>query len=94
MIEAFHAKEIDVGIGLTEGWVVGLSKSKGTEDWTTKPYHLVGSYTMSPLLWAVSTGGMRSDVTNVEELRGLKAGISRPGRYHQQFGNVKRFRHC
>lgn len=74
MIDAFKKQEIDVGIGLTEAWVVGLTKN------ADKPYHMVGAYTLSPLLWAISTGGMREDISVVEELQGLKAGISRFGR--------------
>lgn len=73
MIEAFSKKEIDVGIGLTESWIVGLSK---TED---RPYHIVGSYTLSPLTWAVSVGA-KSDIKSVADLKGKKVGISRLGR--------------
>lgn len=75
MIEAFHAQEIDVAIGLTEGFITGLTKI----DRGKKPYHMVGQFTLSPLLWAISTGGLRGDLTGVDELRGLRAGISRYG---------------
>lgn len=75
MIDAFKAKEIDVGIGLTEGWIVGLSKTTDV----AKPYHIVGEFTQSPLTWAISTGGMRADIQYAEELKGLKCAISRFG---------------
>lgn len=80
MVEAFQHKEIDVGIGLTEAWMVGLSKSIGSAG-SAKPYHMVGSYTMSPLSWAVCTGGLRSDISYIDELKGLKVGINRFGGY-------------
>ena len=73
MIEAFNNKEIDVGIGLTESWIVGLSKTK------EQPYHIVGSYTLSPLTWAVSVGA-KSEIKSVADLKGKKVGISRLGR--------------
>lgn len=82
MIEAFEKDEIDVGIGLTEGWVAGLCK-KGSAAASNKPrpYHITGAYTDSPLRWALNTGGTRQDVHNVEDLKGKKVGISRYGRY-------------
>lgn len=73
MIEAFEAKEIDVGIGLTEAWLVGRSKSESPS------YHMVGSYTLSPLTWAISVGA-NSDIKSVGDLRGKKVGVSRMGR--------------
>lgn len=82
LIEAFQKREIDVGIGLTEAWVVGLSKSSGDgkDDWSEKPYHLVGSYTLSPLTWAISAGKSTS-MTSTQDLKGKKVGVSRMGRY-------------
>ena len=77
MIEAFREDEIDVGIGLTEAWVGGISKS---DPQRPVPYHIVGSYVESPLLWAISTGGNREDIDSVEDLKGKKVGISRLGR--------------
>ena len=75
MIEAFHNREIDVGIGLTESWIVGLSK---TSDQPTQPYHIIGSYTLSPLTWAISVGAS-SSLKSTENLKGKKVGISRIG---------------
>lgn len=81
MIEAFNDKEIDVGIGLTEAWVAGLGKRVADEkgERPVQTYHITGKYTTSPLLWALSTGGQRKDINNVNELRGKKVGISRYG---------------
>jgi ABC-type nitrate/sulfonate/bicarbonate transport system substrate-binding protein len=72
MVTALREGEIDVGIGLTEGWVAGLaSKEKG--------YEIVGTYVDSPLCWAISTGAKRDDITSVEQLKGGKVGVSRIG---------------
>jgi ABC-type nitrate/sulfonate/bicarbonate transport system substrate-binding protein len=76
MIESLKSKEIDVGIGLTEGWVAGLAKSKS--EGNALPYKIVGSYVRTPLCWAISTGTMR-DISRVEQLRGGKIGVSRIG---------------
>jgi ABC-type nitrate/sulfonate/bicarbonate transport system substrate-binding protein len=72
MVQSLQSSEIDVGIGLTEGWVNGLAKLK--ED---AKYMVVGSYVKTPLCWAISTGVDR-DVT-VESLKGGHIGISRFG---------------
>ncbi|KAK9450602.1 uncharacterized protein V1518DRAFT_411219 [Limtongia smithiae] len=72
MIEALKAKDIDVAIGLTEGFVAGLGKG---QDW----FKIVGTYVQSPLCWAISTGINRADVTSVKDLQGGRIGISRIG---------------
>jgi hypothetical protein len=46
MITALRAGEIDVGIGLTEGWVAGLGKGDGGGD---GGYRVVGTYVETPL---------------------------------------------
>lgn len=46
MITAIRAGEIDVGIGLTEGWVAGLGKGNMEGD---GGYRIVGTYVDSPL---------------------------------------------
>lgn len=46
MITALRAGEIDVGIGLTEGWVAGLGKEDAPGD---GGYRLVGTYVQTPL---------------------------------------------
>ncbi|KAH0545268.1 hypothetical protein FGG08_000567 [Glutinoglossum americanum] len=76
MIQALKAGEIDVGIGLTEGWVAGLGK-EGVDD--KERYRIVGTYVETPLCWAISTGTNRNDITSVSDLRGTKIGVSRIG---------------
>jgi len=78
MIQSLQAKEIDVGVGLTEGWVAGLGKlkEKKKEEW---PYRIVGTYVETPLCWAISSGGKRDDIKSVRELKGKKIGVSRIG---------------
>lgn len=46
MITALRAKEIDIGIGLTEGWIAGLGKEDVQDD---GGYRLVGTYVDTPL---------------------------------------------
>ncbi|KUI54717.1 hypothetical protein VP1G_02134 [Cytospora mali] len=76
MITALRAGEIDVGIGLTEGWVAGLGKEEVKED---PGYQLVGTYVETPLCWAISTGAKRPEITSVDSLSGGKIGVSRIG---------------
>lgn len=50
MITALRAGEIDVGIGLTEGWVAGLGKDDVKEEGSGDGgYRLVGTYVDTPL---------------------------------------------
>ncbi|KHO00314.1 NMT1/THI5-like protein [Metarhizium album ARSEF 1941] len=76
MISAIRAGEIDIGIGLTEGWIAGLGK-EGTEG--DGGYRLVGTYVDTPLCWAISTGAQRPEITSVASLKGKKIGVSRIG---------------
>lgn len=46
MITALRSGEIDIGIGLTEGWVAGLGKSDLEDD---GGYRIVGTYVETPL---------------------------------------------
>lgn len=46
MVTAIRAGEIDVGIGLTEGWIAGLGKEDVEGD---GGYRLVGTYVDTPL---------------------------------------------
>jgi hypothetical protein len=46
MITSLRAGEIDVGIGLTEGWVAGLGKTDIEGD---GGYRIVGTYVETPL---------------------------------------------
>jgi hypothetical protein len=47
MITSLRAGEIDVGIGLTEGWVAGLGKEGGGDG--GGGYRIVGTYVETPL---------------------------------------------
>jgi hypothetical protein len=46
MITSLRSGEIDVGIGLTEGWVAGLGKQDVEGD---GGYRIVGTYVETPL---------------------------------------------
>ncbi|KAL2265926.1 hypothetical protein VTJ83DRAFT_5278 [Remersonia thermophila] len=78
MITALRGGEIDVGIGLTEGWVAGLGKSQESGD-PDGGYRLVGTYVETPLCWAISTGANRPEIQNIDSLQGGKIGVSRIG---------------
>ena len=79
MITSLQSNEIDIGIGLTEGWIAGLGKAQAESK--DAGYKMVGTYVETPLCWAISTGANREDVTGVERLKGAKMGVSRIGRY-------------
>jgi ABC-type nitrate/sulfonate/bicarbonate transport system substrate-binding protein len=72
MILALQSREIDVAIGLTEGFIAGLGKG---QDW----FRLVGSYVDTPLCWSISTGKDREDIKEVKDLKNGKIGVSRIG---------------
>lgn len=74
MIQSLKSSDIDVGIGLTEGWVAGLGKEKESAG-----YKLVGTYVETPLCWAISTGAKRDEIKGVSDLKGKKIGVSRVG---------------
>jgi ABC-type nitrate/sulfonate/bicarbonate transport system substrate-binding protein len=76
MVQSLKSKEIDVGIGLTEGWVAGLGKETSKAEF---PYRIVGTYVETPLCWAISSGAQRNDITSFKDLRGTKNGVSRIG---------------
>jgi ABC-type nitrate/sulfonate/bicarbonate transport system substrate-binding protein len=76
MVQSLKSKEIDVGIGLTEGWVAGLGKEASASDY---PYRIVGTYVETPLCWAISSGAERADVKSIPDLKGKKIGVSRIG---------------
>lgn len=84
MITSLRSGEIDVGIGLTEGWIAGLGQKKDPSTGETLEaeagYSLVGTYVETPLCWAISTGLGRDDIKDVEDLKGSKIGVSRMGR--------------
>lgn len=77
MITALRSDEIDLAIGLTEGWVAGLLNDKGQKE---KGYSIVGSWVQNPLRWAIVTGRNREDINSVDDLRTHKrVGVSRLG---------------
>ena len=78
MINALQSNEIDIGIGLTEGWIAGLGKAH-TEA-RDAGYKLVGRYVETPLCWAISTGIEREELSDPKALKGKKVGVSRIGR--------------
>ncbi|VBB74951.1 Putative protein of unknown function [Podospora comata] len=78
MITAIRAGEIDVAIGLTEGWIAGLGKTEQTEE-NDGGYRLVGTFVETPLCWAISTGNQRPEIQSVDSLKGGKIGVSRIG---------------
>jgi hypothetical protein len=73
-----ESQRLDVAIGLTEGFVADLGKSRAAGE--SASYGLVGTYVDSPLRWAISTGKEREDVKDVEGLKGSRVGVSRIGR--------------
>ncbi|KAF2963512.1 hypothetical protein GQX73_g10058 [Xylaria multiplex] len=85
MITAIRAGYIDIGIGLTEGWVAGLGKEDTPGD---GGYRIVGTYVETPLCWAISTGAKRPEIISLDSLKGSKIGISRLGSGSQVMGYV------
>ncbi|EEY21546.1 conserved hypothetical protein [Verticillium alfalfae VaMs.102] len=85
MITAIRGDEIDIGIGLTEGWIAGLGK-EGVEG--DGGYRLVGTYVDTPLCWAISTGSSRPEIASVSSLRSKRIGVSRIGSGSQIMGFV------
>ena len=77
MVTALQAGEIDVGVGLTEGWIAALGKSQAAKQ--DAGFRVVGTYVETPLCWAISTGARRQELTGVQDLKGKKVGVSRIG---------------
>ncbi|KAF4555185.1 Hypothetical protein D9617_3g022570 [Elsinoe fawcettii] len=73
---ALKDNEIDVAIGLTEGFVADLGKSAAKKE--SSAYKLVGTYVDSPLCWAISVGN-KSSLQDASELNGTRVGVSRIG---------------
>ena len=79
MVTALAADEIDIGIGLTEGWVAALGKAQAKHEASAPvEFSLIGTYVETPLCWAISTGNSR-EISNVADLQGKKVGVSRLG---------------
>lgn len=77
MVSSLQNNEIDIAVGLTEGWVAGLCKAQAAQK--SPGFKLVGTYVESPLRWAISTGAKRSELNGIDDLRGKKVGVSRIG---------------
>lgn len=77
MITSLRKNEIDIAIGLTEGWVAGLLNEQGQKE---KGYSIIGSWVRNPLRWAIVTGRNRSEINAVGDLRHhRRVGVSRIG---------------
>ena len=75
MVTALQSGELDIALGLTEGWIAALGKpNRGGNR-----FKLVGTYVETPLCWAISTGAKREDLEHEMHLEGKKIGVSRVG---------------
>lgn len=79
MVSELQAGEIDIGIGLTEGWVNGMCKAQAAK--IDPGFMFVGTYVQSSLQWGISVGAKRDDINSQEDLiEGSKTvGVSRLG---------------
>ena len=75
MITALRAGEIDVGIGLTEGWVAGLGKEDTEGD---GGYRLAGTFVETPLCERITLSRGINEAPHTLTLS-HKAGPSPPG---------------
>lgn len=76
MVTALQAGEIDIGVGLTEGWISALGKAQAKKE--DAGFKVVGTYVETPLCWAISTGAKR-ELQDVKDLRDGRVGVSRIG---------------
>ncbi|KAL8689050.1 MAG: hypothetical protein Q9218_005187 [Villophora microphyllina] len=82
MVTSLRADEIDMAVGLTEGWVTALAAGNQPQNasGTQNNFKLVGTYVDSPLCWAISTGHSRQDIITVSDIpEDAKLGVSRIG---------------
>ena len=77
MVTALQSGDIDIGVGLTEGWIAALGKAQAERK--DAGFRVVGTYVETPLCWAISTGAKRDDINSVADLKGRKVGVSRVG---------------
>ncbi|KAH7353123.1 ABC-type nitrate/sulfonate/bicarbonate transport systems periplasmic components-like protein-like protein [Pyrenochaeta sp. MPI-SDFR-AT-0127] len=77
MVTALQSGEIDIGVGLTEGWIAALGKAQAAKE--DAGFRVVGTYVETPLCWAISSGARREELTSVQDLKGKKVGVSRIG---------------
>lgn len=81
MITSLRQNEIDVAIGLTEGWVAGLvGKTQLETGGKDGGYKIAGQWVETPLRWAIVTGRDRNEIQGVSDLKGGRVGVSRLGR--------------
>lgn len=80
MITSLRGDEIDIAIGLTEGWVAGLAGKQQAQSSADGGYKVVGHWVDNPLRWAIVTGRNRSEVNGVPDLKDSRVGVSRLGR--------------
>ncbi|KAH8702122.1 hypothetical protein BGW36DRAFT_372242 [Talaromyces proteolyticus] len=82
MITSLRADEIDIGIGLTEGWIAGLTGKQQLNENNAAGgggYKIVGQWVETPLRWAIVTGKERADLNGVDSLKDSRVGVSRLG---------------
>lgn len=70
MIEMLDAGEADLAMLLTEGAVKGIAEGAR--------YRIVSHYTTSPIVWGIHVAAA-SEFHTIEQLRGARYAISRPG---------------
>lgn len=81
MITSLRGNEIDVAIGLTEGWVAGLTGKTQPQNPAEGGYKVVGHWVDNPLRWAIVTGHNRGEINGVADLKDQqRVGVSRLGR--------------
>ncbi|KAJ5647263.1 hypothetical protein N7490_003635 [Penicillium lividum] len=79
MITSLRGNEIDIGIGLTEGWVAGLAGKQQAQSTGDGGYKVIGHWVDNPLRWAIVTGRNRSEIKGVPDLQDSRVGVSRLG---------------
>ncbi|KAI2793895.1 hypothetical protein POX_a00483 [Penicillium oxalicum] len=79
MITSLRSHEIDIAIGLTEGWVAGLTGKTQPQNPVEGGYKVVGHWVDNPLRWAIVTGRNRDNINGVPDLKDQRVGVSRLG---------------
>jgi hypothetical protein len=80
MITSLRSNEIDLCIGLTEGWVAGLTGKTQPQNPAEGGYKVIGHWVDNPLRWAIVTGRNRDQINGVTDLQNKRVGVSRLGR--------------
>ena len=75
MVESLKSSELDVGVGLTEGWIAGMGRTE-----TAGAFKMIGTYVESPLCWAINISPSSETLETKSDLAGMIMGISRFGR--------------